>query len=227
MAAYLPLQVASKASSALVLQLEQRFLRLTQKIQLPTSLQTAYWQETQQHYEQEQRPYHNLVHLHNFLYLMDLDEVTVADPVAFELAIWYHDLIYDVAQSDNEVRSAARLVELWQDHLPAIQLARAEAHILATAGHQLRTDDPDEPLFLDLDLSILATAPTTYQQYSQAIAQEYGTLYPLPLYQLGRSQVLQNFLQRDALFFTPLFQEVYEATARANLREELEGLQVG
>lgn len=227
MSDYLPLQVAPKASNALLEQMRQRFLRLAQHCKLPTVLQADYWQEIQEAHENPNRPYHNLVHLNNMLGLMMLESITIVDPLAFELAIWYHDLVYEVTNSDNEVQSAARMVELWQTYVPEEQLCRGENHILATAGHQVRTDHPDERLFLDADLAILAATPTVYQQYSKAIALEYGALYPLALYQIGRTQILEKFLKRDHLFLTRTFQTQYTIAAHANLEAELRDLQGG
>ncbi len=225
MPAHLTLQVAPRAPAALLRQLEQRFLRLAQTLPLPTMAQRVLWQDLQRAYEQPHRPYHNLVHLSNMLVLLDQQGDAVADPTAFEWAVWYHDLVYDVARADNEAQSAQRMTECLQGHLPQVQLQRIQGHILATAGHKIRTNDPDEPLFLDVDLSILAAAPTVEQQYRIAIAQEYGTLYPPAIYQIGRQKVLANFLQRDQLFLTSGFRAPYEATARANLKHELHSLQ--
>jgi predicted metal-dependent HD superfamily phosphohydrolase len=62
-----------------------------------------------------------------------------------------------------------------------------------------------------------------YQQYSNAIRTEYDWL-PLDQYRTGRSKVLQSFLQRPSLYFTPAMVAEFEQRARINLQSELQEL---
>jgi predicted metal-dependent HD superfamily phosphohydrolase len=137
-----------------------------------------------------------------------------------ELAIWYHDSIYDAASKNNEAQSAKLAQAHWKQHLPTPQLESLKKLIQATAKHQLLDYTVAEQLFLDLDLSILAAPPAVYRAYSQAIAQEYQAVYPRLLYKMGRKKVLKNFLARPRIYFSNPFYESYEAAARANLAAE-------
>ena len=92
--------------------------------------------------------------------------------------------------------------------------------VLATAGHAPDEADPDTRLFLDLDLSILGQSPAVYAEYSRAIRAEYAWVDDAR-YATGRRQVLQNFLMRPRLYFTPRWHDAWEAAAATNLREEL------
>ena len=58
-------------------------------------------------YSEPQRHYHNPRHVDECLQEFDLVRAPAASPVALELAIWFHDAIYDTRRSDNEARSAA------------------------------------------------------------------------------------------------------------------------
>ena len=225
MLTYLQLQVAPAANAAQRQQLAQRFERLAETFALPQATAAAYWAEILEQYEQPERPYHNLVHLVNLLALLDAHQAQVQEPLLVELAIWYHDLVYDAARKDNEALSAQRFVALWADYCSAAQLEQVQTYILATEGHQPQTDHPDERLFLDFDLAILAAEPSVYQQYSQAVEQAYSRVYPLALYRLGRRQVLAQFLAREALFYTPTLQKTWQAAAVHNLQAEVEALE--
>lgn len=134
------------------------------------------------------RPYHNLSHILSLLHLADHFAAQAHDFAALRLAIWYHDLIYDPAASDNESRSAAYMRATLSNLVPPQTLARAATWIEATT-HRAAADDPDARLLQDLDLSILAAAPDSYRRYQQAIRQEYAHV-PDALYRLGRRQVL-------------------------------------
>ena len=83
--------------------------------------------------------------------------------------------------------------------------------------------DSDTALFLDLDLSVLASCTEVYDRYAEQVAQEYAWV-PEALYQQGRAQVLAGFLQRDHIYFTPSLRLLWGPAARANLQRELSRL---
>lgn len=76
---------------------------------------------------------------------------------------------------------------------------------------------------LDADLAILAAHPKEYQKYIQAIRQEYGWM-PESEYIFGRQQVLEQFLQRQQIYFTPLMFQQGENPDRANIKTEIRNL---
>lgn len=178
---------------------------------------TTYYNETHRHY-------HTLAHVEAMLSQSThhLDGVAPDEVLAFKLAVWFHDLIYDVTpNAQNEHRSAV-LAGDWLQKLvvdPRI-IERVQALIELTASHPPQPDDFLAQLLLDLDLGVLGAKPATYDAYAQAIRQEYS-MYPDELYQMGRMQVLQTFLQRPQLF--PLLVSL-EAPARDNLNRELASL---
>jgi predicted metal-dependent HD superfamily phosphohydrolase len=158
-----------------------------------------------------------------------------AEPEAFHLAILFHDAVYEPRARDNERRSAALLREMLGGTRPAATLDRAARLILATEGHVLPEVAPgpegealraDAALFLDLDLAILASPPAEFDRYDAAIRREYAHV-PEADYRRGRRAVLEGFLRRDRLFFTPLLGAGAEERARANLRRAIDALEQG
>ncbi len=178
------------------------------------------WDLIVKQYSEKHRTYHNLSHLYNMLHLAEIMQQHVLSPKSLELSIWFHDIIYDPSQKDNEAKSA----ELAKKCLSTIDedvLDLVCTYILSTTKHRTLLDDKDNKLFLDIDLAILATDPKTYQRYSKAIRKEYKR-YPNFLYRIGRKKVLRSFLNRPAIFFTTWFHEKYESIARQNLQWELQ-----
>lgn len=146
-------------------------------------------------------------------------------PVEVELAILFHDAIYEPGRPDNEARSAAlareRLAgrDLHSDG--EVDIERVTAMILATKAHD-RLDDPhdhDLAHFLDADMAILGAEPERYAAYLDELRREYASV-PEPLFRRGRRAFVEAQLARPALFHTPYFAARYEARARANLEPE-------
>lgn len=180
-------------------------------------------------YQAPPRVYHTLEHLQHAFSLLDSDPRAVqarhrlTDPEqrALELAIWYHDCVYDPRRHDNEVESANRFLEdaLLLRIAPAVREHVVEL-ILASRDHQPPPADGLAALFCDVDLAILGDTPERYNAYRNGIRCEYGHL-PNNAYAIGRRGVLDGLLARPRLYSVLLDRE---APARANLLAERERL---
>lgn len=141
-----------------------------------------------------------------------------------EIALWYHDAVYDPRSTDNEARSAA----MAQRDLQAARVApsRIEAidQLIMATKHDGTVETPDAALLVDIDLSILGRSRDEFEQYDQAIRAEYAWV-PEDEYRAGRSAVLERFLARPAIYATTWFRARYEKIARRNLALALEQLQ--
>lgn len=62
-----------------------------------------------------------------------------------------------------------------------------------------------------------------YRTYAKQIRFEYGH-YEEADYRKGRAKVLQGFLDKRRLFFTPEMEALFEAPARRNLEAEIKEL---
>ncbi|MEM6347686.1 MAG: metal-dependent phosphohydrolase [Bacteroidota bacterium] len=176
------------------------------------------------YYGEKHRHYHNLDHVEALLTHIDRWPEAWGDPIAVQLAAWFHDIIYLPHKRDNEhqsARFAERQLATWT--LPAAQITKISQMIIATAGHRAEGLDQDGRAFLDLDLSILGSELAVYQQYVASIRQEYR-LYPNLIYRPARRKILRAFLERERLYFTPTAYERWEQAARANIQAELNSL---
>ncbi len=180
-------------------------------------------------YADPQRAYHNMDHIASMLAGLDLvrgeAEFVGAHFGEVEIAIWFHDAIYDPLAKDNEAQSVALFRDCMapQANMPARGIDHIEAMILATATH---APDPDlsTRLLLDLDLRVLGSAPDAYAQYARAVRSEYSAVSD-DAWRAGRPAVLRRFLERDAIYQTRYFNSRLEAQARKNLAEEIAALE--
>lgn len=172
-------------------------------------------------YSKADRHYHNLNHINHVLATIDRFNLELQDPIAVKFAAWFHDFVYDPQASDNEVQSAELAQALLTPlNVSSVVIDRTQQLILATKGHQIEPNDPDRSIFLDADLAILGTSPTQYQAYARSIRQEYSWITD-PEYKLGRTRVLESFLQRDRLYYTDLLFDELESIARTNMKQEI------
>lgn len=176
------------------------------------------------HYTEAQRHYHNLHHLNALLQLQQTHADIITDNERLSLAIFFHDIVYDVKQPDNEEKSAlAAAAFLRRTNYPAEKIGQVMDFIRATSTHINSSSNNDLDYFLDFDLSILSAPAADYTVYAQQIRNEYS-IYPDELYKPGRKKVLTHFLSLPAIYKTSLFRKQGEAMARQNMQEELHAL---
>ncbi|MBD2356513.1 hypothetical protein H6G41_18090 [Tolypothrix sp. FACHB-123] len=176
-------------------------------------------------YSTPDRYYHTCKHLLHILITIDNLKTYTKNLQAVQLAAWFHDIIYDTSAKDNEKKSAEYAGELLPNlGLKNNNISDIQNLILHTKHHQAAADDVDSQVLLDADLAILAADSIQYQEYATAIRQEYAWV-PQAEYIVGRQQVLERFLQRDRIYFTPLMYATAEEIARRNLQQEIEYLQ--
>lgn len=176
-------------------------------------------------YSEPHRRYHTLTHIEDCLAQvaasMDMDE---NQRTLMDVAIWFHDAIYDATRSDNEAESAKLAADrLAAEGAPQAFIDEVVRLILLTAGHSVQAEDVLGARLVSIDLSILGAEPDRYDAYAAAIREEYAHV-PEPLYRAGRAAILGRFLESDALFADPIWAERFEAQARANLTREIADL---
>ncbi|BAZ30827.1 hypothetical protein NIES4074_32940 [Cylindrospermum sp. NIES-4074] len=173
-------------------------------------------------YSTPSRHYHTLKHIHHILVTIDTLQAYATDLPSVQLAAWFHDVVYDTQAKDNEERSADCAGEMLKSlEIPLSKINTVTSLILQTKHHQ--PDDIDSQILLDADLAILAANPVEYQEYANAIRQEYAWVSETD-YIKGRQQVLERFLQRQHIYSTPLMFKLAEQSARSNIRAEIQML---
>lgn len=197
---------------------EERLITVCDRHGVPKRLASKVFQNLTEKYSEPHRAYHNFEHVDDMLGLFTKcaypdDEV--------ELAIWFHDAIYDPAAEHNERKSANYFLSqlngyFWDDFSREV-----ERLILVTDPSTKHLGTPREGLMVDLDLSILGSSPEAYLEYSKAVRKEYSFASDED-FNHGRSEILQSIL-KDKIFVTEHFTHL-EEQARTNITEELERL---
>lgn len=201
--------------------LEQYLACFPNKEQL--ELKKTFFENLTKDYNGAGRFYHTMQHVEALLKWSNEHTAQLQQKDVVDLAIIYHDVIYDPTRRDNEEKSAERAVqELTSLNFPKDKTALVKAYILATKGHNVPVgqENSDLAYMLDFDLSILGTPWEDYLTYTQNIRREYQVI-PDSLFFPGRIRVLQSFLQKPAVYHTKTLQLKMENQARANLKKEI------
>ncbi|UFZ06084.1 phosphohydrolase [Bradyrhizobium ontarionense] len=166
------------------------------------------------------RHYHDLRHIEDCLAWLDrVAGLGARDREILTLAIWWHDVVYDPTQSDNEEQSAV-LAE--RDVAPELR-GEVGRLIRLTRTHDVAPGDRLGALLVSIDLAILGADDVTYDAYANAIRREYAHV-PDDAYRAGRAAVLERFANRRVIYPDADFAAALDQTARANLARELRAL---
>lgn len=171
-------------------------------------------------YAEPGRQYHTIDHVRHCLGQSRLVTELLPDASTLNLAIWFHDAVYELQAADNESRSAELFRELASPVMTAPRVDDVERLVLVTQAGQLprRTD---EAFMVDIDLSSFGLPWEPFLADSLAVRAERPHLTD-GQYAAQQSRFLNGLLQRDAVFVTDFFRERYEDVARSNIRRYLE-----
>ena len=176
-------------------------------------------------YTSKQRYYHNFNHISSMLTsiskITDIDLQSVINDDFF-FALWYHDVIYIPGKMDNEVKSAD-FANKWLTKINFNNLKTKTVcnMILRTQNHfENCNDNLSTKLFLDCDLHILGSERAVYIKYLKQIRQEFAFVDDIS-YKIGRTKVLNKFLENKFIYKTSYYHDKYEAIARNNIEYEL------
>ena len=178
------------------------------------------WRALSACYREPHRAYHTLRHIEHCLEEFEPVRHEARDPIAVELAIWYHDVVYDTHRRDNEERSAVLAEEVATAAGLGSDLARRAGDLIRISTHRKPATDPDARLFADVDLAILGQPPEAFAEYERQVRQEYEWVAE-EVFRAARAPILETFLDRFSIYMTDPFREKYEKTARANLTASL------
>lgn len=209
------------------MELEQRFRRTWQTV-CDSDADTEYAAIVAA-YGERHRAYHTLDHVRDCLTELDRWPELAMQPLAVELAIWFHDLVYRPLATNNEAASAARAAERLQHGHGDQTLVEQVAELILATSHSFSPQDRDQQLIIDIDLAVLGREPERYELYQAQIRREYRWL-PGPFYRRRRAALLRSFLARPAIYSSAELYQRYEQQARDNLARalaQLEGAVVG
>lgn len=208
-------------------QLKERFVNLAVRFDLDSERAERVFDELVKRYEEPHRHYHNLDHICAVLELFDtvqqrIPQVVIdAELYRIEMAIWYHDAVYQPGKKDNEEKSAELIKYLGLD--PCNE-ARIRLLILGTKHENPFPYPGDESakLLADLDMAILGVDWSEYKTYSENIRKEFCAVSDC-VYAVGRTIFLRSLVAPgyDSVFLTNTIGPLYEHAAKKNIHAEL------
>lgn len=182
-------------------------------------------------YREPHRAYHTAQHINECLDLLDWctqEFLPIGSPdhlvlqPTLEIALWYHDVVYQPQLSDNERRSAEQAAAFFLANDVAPELIDQVTSLIMTTCHLNSPNSiakaPAElaDWMVDIDLAILGASPQRFTQYESQIHQEYDWI-PESMYRLKRKAVLAEFLGRSNIYQSVIFQQRFECQALRNL----------
>ncbi len=170
------------------------------------------------------RHYHNLQHLNECFAFLDEYKSQAQQPAVLEIALWFHDVIYDPkAHGTNERQSAELARFALRNACVSENIIEQVYQLIMVTQHHQPNDTLDAALMSDIDLAILGQPNERFQTYEQAIRAEYAWVQEAD-YIKGRSEFLKIFLQRPRIYTTSTFYTRFEDIARQNLHTSVEQL---
>jgi predicted metal-dependent HD superfamily phosphohydrolase len=196
-------------------ELSARFSALWQRCSDGELPAPVIWETIERRYREPHRHYHNLGHLEHCLTELDLAGEKIEEADATEMAIWFHDIIYEYAAKDNEELSAETFREHSAGALEPRFADRVYDFILATK-HIGTAPDEATAYLVDIDLSGFGLPWEGYLADSNALREEAPNVSEEQYY-AGKLRFLDGLLSWSNIFQTRYFNERLEATARANI----------
>ena len=171
-------------------------------------------------YSEPHRKYHTIQHLNECLTHLESVCSLANHPDEVEMALWFHDAIYDTSRKDNEKRSA----EWARDSVLAVGVSREKAdriyELIMATMHNAAPSGKDAEVLIDIDLGILGAEASRFDDYEVQVREEYSWV-PESLYRAARRKVLEQFVSREWIYSTEPFRNKYEAQARDNIARSL------
>ncbi len=203
--------------------LEQSWSRAWQNLQLlpPNGL----LDQLRTAYSEPQRHYHTQQHLQECLSLFSSAIDSATHPGEVEIALWFHDAIYDIRGQNNELLSAQWAVQALAQAGADMSVTQRVHELIMTTCHDAIPTGPDQQLLVDIDLSILGATAARFEEYDRQVQAEYSWV-PSAIYRAKRREILSGFLDRPFIYSTQHFRDRYEMQARANLAHLVEQLAI-
>ena len=171
-------------------------------------------------YSETDRFYHNLDHIEDCLFLYDQTKSLASQPEEVELAIWFHDAVYDTKRSDNEQKSSEWAEGAVRQAGLSNGIAERVSFLILGTGHNQELTDGDAQFIVDVDLSILGREAAVFWQYEENIRKEYAWV-PTHLFRQRRIEILNGFLERQHIYYHQKFRKMFEENARSNLTQAI------
>jgi len=150
--------------------LHGRFKRMCSRVRLDAGC----FDLLDKYYREPRRHYHGWRHIAECFAQFDLAEHLLGDPAAVELALWFHDAIYVVGSSRNELESAELACASIRPVDPGLA-DKVRQFIAATDYSRISSvDDPDLDYLKDIDFAAFGKPFEGFWQDVERLRRENG-----------------------------------------------------
>ena len=172
-------------------------------------------------YNEPRRYYHTFDHIRHCLTMFDECRERVDNPDPLELSVWFHDVIFEPGNADNEAQSARLYRELSDGvHAPETR-ALVDRLIMATLHNGDSLVDTDAKYMVDIDLSSFGLPWKEFLRDSENLRREAAGLSDAEFY--NKAIGFHDYLQaRERFYQTDFFATRFEDRARQNIARYLE-----
>jgi len=177
-------------------------------------------------YGEAHRHYHTAGHIEHCLRQFDLASGGMDGPDAVEMALWFHDAIYDIPGEENELRSAELFAARAAGRGSAEFRSDVPRLVMATAHLDPPPSTLDESFIVDIDLSSFGRPWEEFLGDSRAVRAEYPHVPDAEFYP-RQKKFLESLAARPVFCFTEFFRDRHEARARRNIERLCATLEAG
>lgn len=171
-------------------------------------------------YGESHRHYHTANHVAHCLREFDAARPHLDEPDCVELAVWFHDAIFDARSADNEAASA-RFFRRVADGIMAPQTCDLVDDLIMVTTHKTDPDTNDERFIVDIDLSAFGLPWEQFINDSVAVRAECLHLTDTEFFPRHKAFV-QSLLDREVFCYTEFFRARHEEVARRNIQRYLD-----
>ena len=200
--------------------LHKRWVRLLERLKVDNfKSDIVIFEVIYRAYSEGHRKYHNVRHLCDVLMCLDRFKHLLYHPDLVELALFYHDIVYEIGSGRNEVLSVELFDDHFYDHLSDGDRSRVKSLIMATEIGSLPERYMDCNYIADIDKAMMGGDPDDFKRNSLLIHEEYNVFSDNEFYE-GRRKILMRLLN-EGVYKTRFFEMMYGNVAIQNINEEL------
>lgn len=199
----------------------ERWKKLMDSFSIPENKET--YTKLVSCYSEKHGYYHSSEHIEATLSHLNTVRDLADKPNEIELALWFHDAIYKIFSTTNELDSANWCSEFLIANVVEKGIIERVHRLIMATIHSAELQTKDEKLMVDIDLSILGAEPKVYDHFEHNVRKEYRFI-PYFLYRKKRKEILNSFLEREQVYSTDYFYNKWEANARNNLNRAISNL---
>ena len=201
---------------------EERFIQLWLRCAGDAQTARRVFRVLHDHYSQRWRRYHTGAHVVQCMKHFDLASHLMDNPDAVEMALWFHDVVYDAQASDNEQNSAELFMELSENIFDDAFRRQVYGLIMITE----HCDPPgrgDACYMVDIDLSSFGLPWDEFEADSRNVRAEFLHLNE-ENYNSRQFKFLKRLMDRPSFYNSDFFRTRCERQARANLTRRLKDM---